>query len=160
MSTKAGLQLRHTNHSGRHTAIQTLQEEGYGGEQIIHLTGHKNPAGLAPYSRASEKVQREISAKLTKRTSGVAVDDRVSVPENTGTLDKKKTKVDQELYEEKFEGRSAYLTSYDVLKSATIHGNVHVNHYHGEASRSSESTKSVKRRRVVIESESSQESQL
>ena len=71
MAEAAGLQGHLTNHSGRHTAIQTLLENGVPPTPVMQLSGHKHVESLKNYS-TNVNDQREMSRQLSAVTSNLA----------------------------------------------------------------------------------------
>lgn len=65
MCQKAELQGRHTNHSGRHTTVQTLSKKGFGDNDIQKLTGHKNIQSLQSYKQPDIHQQRVMSHAIS-----------------------------------------------------------------------------------------------
>ena len=72
MAEAAGLQGCLTNHSGCHTAIQTLLENGVPPTSVIQLSGHKRIESLNNYSTTSVNDQREMSRQFSAVTSNLA----------------------------------------------------------------------------------------
>ena len=54
-----------TNHSGRKTLVQKLQDSGVSPNQIIQITGHKNVQSVNNYSSLREKQMESISRILS-----------------------------------------------------------------------------------------------
>ncbi len=69
MAEESVLQGRLTNHSGRHTAIQTLLDSSTPAHQVMQLSGHKRVESLNSYNRTSVAQQREISRTLSSITT-------------------------------------------------------------------------------------------
>ena len=57
-----------TNHSGRKTLVQKLQDSGVSPNQIIQITGHKNVQSVNNYSSLREKQMESISRILSSTT--------------------------------------------------------------------------------------------
>ena len=75
MTQAAGIP-RKTNHSGRKTLVQKLQDSGVPPNQIIQITGHKNLQSVNNYSSLWEKQVESISRNLsstTKAATNVAI---------------------------------------------------------------------------------------
>jgi len=58
-----------TNHAGRKTLVQKLQDNGVPAKQIIQVTGHKNIQSINNYSQLGEKQQENISKILSSSNS-------------------------------------------------------------------------------------------
>ena len=74
MTQAAGISVK-TNHSGRKTLEQKLQDSGVPPNQIIQITGHKNLQSVNNYSFLWEKKMESISLILswtTKAATNVA----------------------------------------------------------------------------------------
>ena len=62
MAEKAGLDAKNlTNHSGRKSMIQKLNDEGVAPAHIMQISGHTNVESLNNYSTLSERQQKDIS---------------------------------------------------------------------------------------------------
>lgn len=57
-----------TNHAGRKTLVQKLQDSGIPPNQIIQVTGHKNIQSVNNYSQLGERKQESISKILSSST--------------------------------------------------------------------------------------------
>ena len=57
-----------TNHSGRKTLVQKLQDRGVPPNQIIQITGHKNVQSVNNYSSLREEQMESISGILSSTT--------------------------------------------------------------------------------------------
>ena len=69
MTQAAGISGK-TNHSGRKTLVQKLQDSGVPPNQIIQITGHKNLQSVNNYSSLREKQMESISRILSSTTKG------------------------------------------------------------------------------------------
>ena len=58
-----------TNHSGRKTLVQKLQDHGVPPNQIIQITGHKNLQSINNYSSLRERQMKNISNILSSTAS-------------------------------------------------------------------------------------------
>ena len=67
MTQAAGISGK-TNHSGRKTLVQKLQDSGVPPNQIIQITGHKNLQSVNNYSCLREKQMESISRIVSSRT--------------------------------------------------------------------------------------------
>ena len=67
MTQAAGISGK-TNHSGRKTLVQKLQDSGVPPNQIIQITGHKNLQSVNNYSSLREKQMESISRILSSTT--------------------------------------------------------------------------------------------
>ena len=67
MTQAAGISGK-TNHSGRKTLVQKLQDSGVPPNQIIQITGHKNVQSVNNYSSLREKQMESISRILSSTT--------------------------------------------------------------------------------------------
>ena len=67
MTQAAGISGK-TNHSGRKTLVQKLQDSGVPPNQIIQITGHKNLHSVNNYSSLREKQMESISRILSSTT--------------------------------------------------------------------------------------------
>ena len=67
MTQAAGISGK-TNHSGRKTLVQKLQDSGVPPNQIIQITGHKNLQSVNNYSSLREKQMESISRILYSTT--------------------------------------------------------------------------------------------
>ena len=67
MTRAAGISGK-TNHSGRKTLVQKLQDSGVPPNQIIQITGHKNVQSVNNYSSLREKQMESISRILSSTT--------------------------------------------------------------------------------------------
>lgn len=68
LSTRANLSKNYKNHSIRATLINQLRDAGYRKEDIVKLTGHKNPESLKSYfrKRCPDSKMREMSETLSE----------------------------------------------------------------------------------------------
>ena len=57
-----------TNHSGRKTSVQKLQDSGVPPNQIIQITGHKNVHSVNNYISLREKQMESISRIFSSTT--------------------------------------------------------------------------------------------
>ena len=64
MTQAAGISGK-TNHSGRKTLVQKLQDSGVPPNQIIQITGHKNVQSVNNYRSLREKQMESISSILS-----------------------------------------------------------------------------------------------
>lgn len=72
MSEAAGFTARHTNHSGRKTAITTLLEAGCQPTEVAQISGHKNLQSLNHYHSISVEKQKEMSTIIHRnKTSSI-----------------------------------------------------------------------------------------
>jgi hypothetical protein len=69
MAEQAELPGRLTNHSGRHTAIRTLLDNGVAPTSVMQLSGHKRVESLNNYNTTSINIQRDMSRQLSAVTS-------------------------------------------------------------------------------------------
>ena len=67
MTQVAGISGK-TNHSGRKTLVQKLQDSGVPPNQRIQITGHKNLQSVNNYSSLQEKQMDSISRILSSTT--------------------------------------------------------------------------------------------
>ena len=66
----AGIQGKKTNHSLRKTTVKALQKAGVAAHKICQMTGHKNPASLKSYDdELEESEQISYSKILSNRTN-------------------------------------------------------------------------------------------
>ena len=68
MADEAGLPCRLTNHSDRHTAIQTLLDNGVAPTSVMQLSGHKRIEIPHNYS-TTDVTQQEMSRQLSAVTT-------------------------------------------------------------------------------------------
>ena len=68
MTEMAGISVK-TNHSGRETLVQKLQDNDVSPNQIVQITGHKNLQSINNYSslreRQMEKILKILSSSLS-----------------------------------------------------------------------------------------------
>ena len=58
-----------TNHSGRETLVQKLQDNDVSPNQIVQITGHKNLQSINNYSSLRERQMENISKILSSSSS-------------------------------------------------------------------------------------------
>ena len=80
MTQAAGISGK-TNHSGRKTLVQKLQDSGVPPNQIIQITGHKNLQSINNYSSLREKQMESISRILSSTTKAAT-----NVPQTENNL--------------------------------------------------------------------------
>ena len=68
MTETAGITVK-TNHSGRKTLVQKLQENNVPPNQIVQITGHKNLQSINNYSSLRERQMENISKILSSSSS-------------------------------------------------------------------------------------------
>ncbi|XP_060580059.1 uncharacterized protein LOC132736855 [Ruditapes philippinarum] len=93
ISEKAGFCARHTNHSGRKTAITKLLEAGCPPTEVAQLSGHKNIQSLNHYHTMSIEKQRNMSSIIHKTST---VTSRIDTEMNDG-LDEELVASSQEI---------------------------------------------------------------
>jgi len=71
-----------TNHAGRKTLVQKLQDKGIPPNQIIQITGHKNIQSLNNYSCLRESEMENISKILSSSTECTSSELRVQLLNN------------------------------------------------------------------------------
>ena len=81
MTQAAGISGK-TNHSGRKTLVEKLQDSGVPPNQIIQITGHKNLKSVNNYSSLREKQMESISRILSSTTKAAT---KVTQTENNVT---------------------------------------------------------------------------
>lgn len=65
ISQEARLSQSYTNHNVRVTVVSELKDQGFSNEAICSITGHKNPASIAHYSRQrTDAAKRKICEAL------------------------------------------------------------------------------------------------
>ena len=80
MTQAAGISGK-TKHSGRKTLVQKLQDSGVPPNQIIQITGHKNLQSVNNYSSLREKQMESISRILSSTTKAAT-----NVPQTENNL--------------------------------------------------------------------------
>ena len=159
MTQAAGISAK-TNHSGRKTLVQKLQDSGIPPNQIIQITGHKNLQSVNNYSSLREKQMESISRVLSSTTKAAT---NVAQTENNLTA--------QPLAEYRIASTSTTSSTLDVNSfnenrlQTMFHGNCvtggvfNINLAPAENEvKSPEVDPKRKKRRLIIESDSSQES--
>jgi len=68
MTETAGISVK-TNHSGRKTLVQKLQDNDVPPNQIVQITGHKNLQSINNYSSLRERQMENISKILSSSSS-------------------------------------------------------------------------------------------
>ena len=159
MTQAAGISGK-TNHSGRKTLVQKLQDSGVPPNQIIQITGHKNLQSVNNYSSLREKQMESISRILSSTTKAAT---NVAQTENNLTA--------QPLAEYRIASTSTTSSTLDVNSfnknrlQTMFHGNyitggvfnINLAPAKNEV-KSPEVDPKRKKRRLIIESDSSQES--
>ena len=73
ISKEAKLSQIYTNHCIRATSVTVLSNEGHDANDIIAISGHKNPSSLIPYTRkVGDSKRRKMSSSLTSFIKGEA----------------------------------------------------------------------------------------
>ena len=117
MTQAAGISDK-TNHNGRKTLVQKLQDSGVPPNQIIQITGHKNVQSVNNYSSLREKEMESISRILSSTTKAAT---NVAQTENNLTA--------QHLAEHRIASTSTTSSTLDVNSSnenrlqTMFHGN-------------------------------------
>lgn len=88
LSARANLSKQYKNHSIRATLINQLRDAGYRKEDIVKLTGHKNPESLKSYfrKRCPDSKMREMSETLSESMLPTS-SKRVMMENNTSQID-------------------------------------------------------------------------
>ena len=159
MTQAAGIPGK-TNDSGRKPLVQKLQESGVPPNQIIQITGHKNLQSVNNYSSLREQQMESISRILSSTTKAAT---NVAQTENNLTA--------QTLAEYRIASTSTTSSTLDVnsFNENRLQTMFHANYITGSVFyinlapaknevKSPEVDPKRKKRRLIIESDSNQES--
>ena len=153
MCKAAGITLK-TNHAGRKTTVQKLQDSGVPPNQIIQVTGHKNIQSVNNYSQLGERQQENISKILSSRslpscTTGMAASSSLHSICQASTSSTSSLSSDNQLQT---------MFANNIFHGGTF--NIHLPSSSASLTKSStNSVKSVKKYRRIMAIESSDSSQ-